>query len=65
MTYLPDVNVWIALTSNSQVHHVSTKHWLDGVANEAIAFCRASELGFMLTNRHVMQANELTPSEAW
>jgi len=67
MTYLPDVNVWIALTSNSHVHHVSAKHWLDGVANEEIAFCRVSELGFLrlLTNRHVMQADVLTPSEAW
>jgi hypothetical protein len=67
MTYLPDVNVWIALTSNRHVHHVSAKRWLDSVANEEIAFCRISELGFLrlLTNRHVMQVDVLSPVEAW
>lgn len=67
MTYLPDVNVWMALTSDSHVHHVSAKRWLAGVGNEEIAFCRVSELGFLrlLTNRHVMQSDVLAPVEAW
>jgi len=40
MTYLPDVNVWIALPSDSRIHHVPAKRWLDGLAGEDIAFCR-------------------------
>jgi toxin-antitoxin system PIN domain toxin len=67
MTYLPDVNVWIALSSNRHTHHLPAKHWLDRVSEEQIAFCRITELGFLrlLTNRHVMQQEVLTPSDAW
>jgi toxin-antitoxin system PIN domain toxin len=67
MTYLPDVNVWVALTSDRHVHHMSAKQWLDGIRNEQIVFCRISELGFLrlLTNRHVMQNDVLAPIDAW
>lgn len=67
MTYLPDVNVWVALTSDRHVHHLPAKQWLDGIRSEPIAFCRISELGFLrlLTNRHVMQNDVLGPIEAW
>lgn len=67
MTYLPDVNVWVALTSDRHVHHLPAKQWLDGIRNEQIVFCRLSELGFLrlLTNRHVMQNDVLGPIQAW
>ena len=56
MIYLPDVNIWIALTSNRHVHHEIATEWLQGVDHDSVAFCRVSELGFLLllTNSHVM-----------
>ncbi len=67
MIFLPDVNIWIALTSNRHVHHSLANEWLEGVDSEQIAFCRISELGFLrlLTNPHVMGKDVLPPSEAW
>ncbi|MBB5057593.1 hypothetical protein HDF16_002299 [Granulicella aggregans] len=67
MIFLPDVNVWIALTSARHVHQPIANEWLSGLADERIAFCRVSELGFLrlLTNAHVMGNDVLTPVEAW
>ena len=67
MTYLPDVNVWIALTYDRHVHHASASRWLTGILDEEIFFCRVTELGFLrlLTNRHVMQDDVLNPAQAW
>lgn len=67
MICLPDVNVWIALTSDRHIHHVAAKEWLDGNQNRHLAFCRITELGFLrlLTNKHVMGDEVLTPTDAW
>lgn len=67
MTYLPDVNVWIALTSNRHVHHARVAEWLRAIEDDQIAFCRISELGFLrlLTNNHVMGTDVLSPVQAW
>lgn len=67
MIFLPDVNIWIALTSNRHVHHSLANEWLQSVNSAEIAFCRISELGFLrlLTNAHVMGKDVLPPVEAW
>jgi uncharacterized protein len=67
MTYLPDVNIWIALTSNRHVHHQIATQWLQGIEQDHVAFCRVSELGFLrlLTNAHVMGSDILSPVQAW
>ena len=67
MTYLPDVNVWIALTSDQHVHHEIAKHWIQDLQSEKLAFCRITELGFLrlLTSRHVMGDGAQTPEQAW
>jgi toxin-antitoxin system PIN domain toxin len=67
MIYLPDVNVWIALTSNRHVHHQIASEWLHGNDQARLAFCRVSELGFLrlLTNAHVMGKDVLSPTQAW
>jgi hypothetical protein len=67
MIFLPDVNIWIALTSNRHVHHSPANEWLQGVDSGQIAFCRISEMGFLrlLTNPHVMGKDALSPAEAW
>lgn len=67
MIFLPDVNIWIALTSNRHVHHDRANEWLQSVQTDKIAFCRVSEMGFLrlLTNVHVMGKDVVTPIEAW
>lgn len=67
MIFFPDVNIWIALTSDRHLHHSLAKAWLQGVDADRIAFCRITELGFLrlLTNAHVMGKDVLSPVEAW
>src|SRR5882757_11302446 len=67
MIFLPDVNIWVALTSNRHVHHALANEWLQGLEGDQLAFCRISELGFLrlLTNAHVMGKDALPPVEAW
>jgi toxin-antitoxin system PIN domain toxin len=64
---LPDVNLWIGLTSNRHIHHTRAKAWLEGVEDARIAFCRITELGLLrlLTNQHVMGEDVLAPRQAW
>lgn len=67
MIFLPDVNIWVALTSNRHIHHALATEWLQGVQADEIAFCRVSEMGFLrlLTNAHVMGKDVVAPIEAW
>jgi len=67
MTYLADVNVWIALAAERHTHHRPARHWFGGLRDERIAFCRITQLGFLrlLTNKYVMQEEVMNPGEAW
>lgn len=67
MTYLPDVNVWIALAVAEHVHHAQATAWAEAAASDLVAFCRVTQMGFLrlLTNRQVMGGNELTAARAW
>jgi toxin-antitoxin system PIN domain toxin len=67
MIYLPDVNVWVALTSDRHVHHVVAKEWFQNLESEQVAFCRITELSLLrlLTNHHVMGEDVLQPRLAW
>ena len=67
MTFLPDVNVWIALTVSGHVHHAAAKTWFDMSADDSITFCRVTQMGFLrlLTNPHVMSGDALTADRAW
>src|ERR1039458_3656345 len=67
MTYLPDVNVWIALAAERHTHHQVARHWFSNLPDEKLAFCRLTQLGFLrlLTNKHVMQEEVMSPHEAW
>ena len=68
---LPDVNVWLALTIGSHVHHADAVRWLAGIrANGVIAFCRATQQGYLriLTHPGVQGAFRLpaiTNAQAW
>jgi toxin-antitoxin system PIN domain toxin len=67
MTYLPDVNVWIAMYSPGHVHRPTALRWFDSSMVSDIIFCRITQMGFLrlLTNRHVMGINALSPAGAW
>jgi toxin-antitoxin system PIN domain toxin len=65
--FLPDVNVWLALTFDSHTHHPDAKTWFDGLTDEVCFFCRMTQQGFLrlATNRQVFGTNALTLDEAW
>ena len=67
MIYLPDVNVWIALAADKHIHHNVAKRWFTNIQEDHVLFCRITQLGFLrlLTNRHVMGEEALSPSDAW
>jgi toxin-antitoxin system PIN domain toxin len=67
MTYLPDVNIWIALAAERHTLHRAARHWFSNLKDEKVAFCRLTQLGFLrlLTNKHVMQEEIMRPDEAW
>ena len=63
MTYLPDLNVWIALAAERHTLHLAARHWFSNLQDEKLAFCRLTQLGFLrlLTNKHVMQDEVMRP----
>ena len=66
--YLPDVNVWLALTFDSHTHHPSTKTWFDALPNDAICFFgRMTQQGFLrlATNPSVFGKHAVTLLDAW
>ena len=67
MTYLPDVNLWIALVAEQHIHHPVARQWFASLRDEKLAFCRVTQLGFLrlLTNKHVMQEEVMSPDGAW
>lgn len=67
MTYLPDVNVWIALAAEQHIHYRVARYWFSNAPNENLAFCRITQLGFLrlLTNKHVMHEEVMRPGLAW
>src|SRR5258706_10291094 len=64
MTYLPDVNVWIALAAERHTLHRAARNWFSNFQDEKLAFCRLTQLGFLrlLTNKHVMQEEVMSPA---
>ena len=66
-TYLPDVNVWLALVSRRHIHYRVASGWLETISDDEVAFCRITQMGLLrlVTNRHAMGADVLTQTEAW
>ncbi len=46
MTYLPDVNVWIALYAELSAHHEAACQWFEGIGEADVVFCQAYAIGF-------------------
>jgi uncharacterized protein len=64
---LPDVNVWLALTFDSDIHHPAAKKWFDLLSVEVCCFCRMTQQGFLrlATNRKVFGVHALNMGQAW
>jgi toxin-antitoxin system PIN domain toxin len=66
--FLPDINVWLALTFDSHVHHVSAKTWFDGLPSGAVCvFCRLTQIGFLrlASSKKAFGKHALKLPEAW
>jgi len=64
----PDVNVWIALTSERHLHHVVAASWFANLSEESrLCFCRITQLSLLrlLTTQAVMGLEVMTQPEAW
>jgi hypothetical protein len=64
----PDVNVWVALTSDRHSHHVIAKRWYDAQPiSETFVFCRQTQLGLfrILTTPTVMLQDVVNQQECW
>jgi len=64
---LPDVNVWLALTFDSHVHHPAAKVWFDALSVQICLFCRMTQQGFLrlASNHKVFGVHALTMHQAW
>lgn len=66
-TYLPDVNVWLALASSRHFHAPVCAAWLNGLESAGVAFCRVTQMGLLrlLTTASIMGTDVLTSRAAW
>jgi len=66
-SYFPDVNVWVALAYEGHQHHASATAWFAKLNEEAVYFCRFTQLGLLrlLTHPSVMRAEVRSRTEAW
>ncbi len=46
-TDLPDLNVWLAMTSAGHVHHTQAVHYGESEAAERVLFCSVTALGLV------------------
>jgi toxin-antitoxin system PIN domain toxin len=66
-TFLPDVNVWLALASRRHIHSQICGAWLDSIDSGSVVFCRVSQMGLLrlLTSESVMGNDVLSSRDAW
>jgi uncharacterized protein len=67
-SYLPDVNVWVALNHDRHVHHSIANDWYIRIPEDShIVFCRQTQLGLfrVLSTPAVMDDEALTLRACW
>ena len=66
-SFLPDVNVWLALASRRHVHAPTCGSWLNSISSGEVVFCRVTQMGLLrlLTNESVMGNDVLSSRDAW
>lgn len=67
MSYLADVNFWLALTFESHFHHATAIEWFEGNSEVDFHFCRLTQQGYLrlATNPKAFGDEAVTLSEAW
>ncbi|MCC7087070.1 MAG: PIN domain-containing protein [Pirellulales bacterium] len=68
MTYLPDVNVWLALAFRQHRHHAAANAWFEGVEEGAsLCICRMTQQGFLRLATHpkVVGSEAVRLPDAW
>ena len=62
ISYLIDINVWLALTWDQHAQHGPASRWYGSLDDAALLFCRFTMLGFLrlLTNSKVMGDSTVT-----
>ncbi len=71
MRYLPDINVWLALSLDLHTHFPHARAWLSGVdAGSEVHFCRAAQQGLLrlITTELVARRYGIAPltnQQAW
>ena len=67
MNYLPDINVWLALTFSAHLHHSAALNWFDTAPIGSCAFCRMTQQGFLrlTSNPAVFKSDALSLPQAW
>lgn len=67
MRDLLDAAVWLALSAPDHAHYPRARRYWDDEAAGELAFCRATELGFLrqLTNPRVLGNRALDAGAAW
>jgi toxin-antitoxin system PIN domain toxin len=67
MVDFPDVNVWVALSSEDHVHHARADQYWRDEAGSRLAFCRVTALGLIrvIGRGHSVGVPALSPVDAW
>ncbi len=67
-SWLPDINVWVALHHQRHAHHRVTLDWFNGLDEQStLVFCRQTQLGLfrLLTTDTLMGGENLTQRKCW
>ncbi len=67
MTFLPDINFWLALAFDTHDQHPAARAWISSVLDDSLAFCRLTQNGFLriATNSSAFPHDAKTMIEAW
>jgi len=65
--FLPDVNLWVAMSFRGHSHHTSAKTWFEQVAEGECSFCRLTQQGFLrlATNPSALGKEAVSLLQAW
>jgi uncharacterized protein len=67
-SFLPDINVWVALNYGRHSHHSAASRWYRALPDEArLVFSRQTQLGLfrLLSTAAVMQQDALSQKACW
>ena len=65
--FLPDINLWLALTFDVHLHHTAAKRWFESQTRESFAFCRFPQQGFLrlASNPKALKDSAVPLQEGW